>query len=34
VGSDELPLALATCVSAGVVCRQARRLRAGGGSGS
>ena len=29
---DELPLALATCASAGVVCRQASRVRAGGGS--
>ena len=32
VGSDELPLALATCASAGVVARQASRVRAGGGS--
>ena len=32
VGSDELALALATCASAGVVCRQASRVRAGGGS--
>jgi formimidoylglutamate deiminase len=31
VGAGELPLALATCVSADVVCRQARALRAGGG---
>ena len=30
--SDELALALATCASAGVVCRQASRVRAGGGS--
>jgi formimidoylglutamate deiminase len=34
VAARELPLALATCASAGVVCRQARRLRAGGGNGS
>jgi formimidoylglutamate deiminase len=34
IAARELPLALATCASAGVVCRQARRLRAGGGSGS
>jgi hypothetical protein len=34
VGRDELPLALATCASAGVVSRQASRVRAGGGSGS
>ena len=33
VGSDELALALATCASAGAVCRQASRVRAGGGSG-
>jgi formimidoylglutamate deiminase len=33
VGRDELPLALATCASAGAVCRQASRVRAGGGSG-
>ena len=32
VGNDELALALATCASAGVVCRQASRVRAGGGS--
>jgi hypothetical protein len=32
VGSDELALALATCASAGVVSRQASRVRAGGGS--
>ena len=32
VGQDELALALATCASAGVVCRQASRVRAGGGS--
>ena len=32
VGSDELALALATCASAGVVARQASRVRAGGGS--
>jgi formimidoylglutamate deiminase len=34
IAARELPLALATCASAGIVCRQARRLRAGGGSGS
>jgi hypothetical protein len=33
VGNDELPLALATCASAAAVCRQASRVRAGGGSG-
>jgi formimidoylglutamate deiminase len=32
VTQAELPLALATCASAGVVSRQASRLRAGGGS--
>jgi formimidoylglutamate deiminase len=32
VGRDELALALATCASAGVVARQASRVRAGGGS--
>jgi formimidoylglutamate deiminase len=32
VGSDELALALATCASAGVVARQASRVRAGGGN--
>ena len=33
VANDELALALATCASAGAVCRQASRVRAGGGSG-
>jgi hypothetical protein len=32
VGTDELALALVTCASAGVVSRQASRVRAGGGS--
>lgn len=32
VGRDEMALALATCASAGVVSRQASRVRAGGGS--
>jgi formimidoylglutamate deiminase len=32
VAQGELPLALATCASAGTVVRQASRLRAGGGS--
>lgn len=34
VAARELPLALATCASAGVVSGQAKRLRAGGGNGS
>ena len=32
VAHGELPLALATCASAATVCRQASRLRAGGGN--